>query len=296
MPKPKVYAVKKGRKTGIYHSWDECKAQTHRYNGAVYKSFKTLQEAQQFLGSKTNISKKVVHLGQTEANSSDNDDDDDESQSYLHVGMAMIDTSAVVSSLTSSAGKSKVDLKSKANVLNIQMYFDGGSRGNPGLAGAGAIVYVTDSAEHQSSKSIRHFCGHCTNNVAEYSGLIEGLKQILNIINGFCSNTFSLSTAYEQHIDIIIKGDSNLIINQMNGNYAVKNAGLRDKHQECNRIIKSMKDRVKSTSKKLHISISFEHVYRNKNTIADKLANEAMDERRSWITDGTVEEMIEKHV
>ena len=51
----KYYAVKKGKKPGIYIKWDECKAQIFKYPGAIYKSFKTLSEAKQFMENKSNI-------------------------------------------------------------------------------------------------------------------------------------------------------------------------------------------------------------------------------------------------
>ena len=51
----KYYAVKKGKKPGIYIKWDECKAQIFKYPGAIYKSFKTLSEAKQFMENKPNI-------------------------------------------------------------------------------------------------------------------------------------------------------------------------------------------------------------------------------------------------
>lgn len=46
----KIYVVKVGKKPGIYHTWDDCKAQVHGFPGAIYKSFKTMQEAQSYIG------------------------------------------------------------------------------------------------------------------------------------------------------------------------------------------------------------------------------------------------------
>ena len=54
----KFYAVKKGFKPGIYNNWEECKAQVFKFPGAIYKSFETLSEAQNFLGNKKTITNK----------------------------------------------------------------------------------------------------------------------------------------------------------------------------------------------------------------------------------------------
>ena len=51
----KFYAVKKGKQPGIYQTWDECKQQVHGFSGAVYKSFSSLQEAQDFLVEKKDV-------------------------------------------------------------------------------------------------------------------------------------------------------------------------------------------------------------------------------------------------
>lgn len=62
----KFYAVKVGKKPGIYLTWDECKEQVDRYSGAIYKSFKTIEEAESFVGKKTkNISKGLKSVNKT---------------------------------------------------------------------------------------------------------------------------------------------------------------------------------------------------------------------------------------
>lgn len=283
MPKSKkFYAVKKGRNRGIFHSWDECKAQTHQYTGAIFKSFKTMSEAQDFLSG--NIStpggpviseREMVKSTQLPKASKVNSASVVRS---LSVGLSTTD------SLRTLNKNDNIQDNTDQAVLKIQMHFDGGSRGNPGVAGCGAHVVScvpSDPDQPKVSKLIRHFCGeNCTNNMAEYSGLVEGLRQIERIINSFCENNKFQSP---KHVEIDIKGDSNLIINQMNGNYAVKNDGMRIKHQECKKIIGAMKDTLKANN--IIPDITFEHVYRNENSIADGLANEAIDARKSWTTD-----------
>ena len=62
----KFYAVKKGLKPGIYFSWNECKAQTHKFKGAIFKSFPTLKEAEDYLNSltKKTILHNIIHQSQ----------------------------------------------------------------------------------------------------------------------------------------------------------------------------------------------------------------------------------------
>ena len=99
---------------------------------------------------------------------------------------------------------------------NWLLQFDGGSRGNPGTAGAGAVLYTLhdDGVENVIKKREKwagyFYIGNTTNNVAEYMGLIEGLKQAI-----------VLDIKY-----IEIEGDSLLVISQLNGIYKVKHSNL----------------------------------------------------------------------
>ena len=306
MPKSKYYAVKKGKKTGIFRSWDECKQQTQKYKGAIFKSFKTLSEAQTFMGglsgggANSAISGAVsgdvkVNQRQSAAGTSDTCSKKEKNQ---------IDPVAVVAALNANAkDKSKNESSrtsynsNKAIHLKIEMHFDGASKGNPGIAGCGAHIVTTETNSEESkssSKSIylRHYCKRCTNNIAEYSGLLEGLKQISLIISEYCThdtnNTIQNNPSDvkkdKKSIQVQIRGDSNLIIQQMNGNWAVKNEGMKKKYNECRKIMNAIKSKVQSPSDDFTFSMSFEHVYRNMNTIADKLANEAIYSMKSWIT------------
>ncbi len=276
--KPKFYAVKKGRKNGVYRTWDECKSQTHGYKGAIFKSFPTMAEAEMFVGKNGDGAASTSY--QTRGTS----------QSTLNTSavLASIESNRATMESASKLNKQSTSSSSNRDALSIEMYFDGGSRGNPGLGGSGAHVIINNLLHESpmvSSKKVRHFCGQCTNNVAEYTGLVEGLKQIHDAVKEFCDHHVSTKqNGSLQRIDIKIRGDSNLIINQMNGNYAVKNEELKKRYMECTSIIDRIKMRVRSCND-LNVSISFDHVYRDKNTIADSLANEAMDTRSSFITE-----------
>ena len=129
-----------------------------------------------------------------------------------------------------------------------QLFFDGCSKGNPGPAGAGAVIYHNDIEIWSDAI----FVGKReTNNVAEYSGLICGLEE-----------------AVRQNIkQLSIKGDSELVIKQVNGVYKVKSPAMI-----------SMYTRVKELQKNFE-RIEFVHVYRDKNKRADELSNDGVAKR-----------------
>src|ERR1700759_729773 len=96
--------------------------------------------------------------------------------------------------------------------------FDGGSRGNPGPAGVGAVVMSQDGTP---LVTVGKFIGRATNNVAEYMGLITALQEAKKL----------------GAKKIIIRGDSELIIKQMRGEYRVKNPELRPLYEEAQDLI-----------------------------------------------------------
>ncbi|HEY1686886.1 MAG TPA: ribonuclease HI family protein [Tepidisphaeraceae bacterium] len=135
----------------------------------------------------------------------------------------------------------------------LTLEFDGGSRGNPGLAGVGVVVRAADGTP---LVTLGRFIGRATNNVAEYRALITALEQAksLNAKN------------------ILIRGDSELIIKQMRGEYRVKNPDLKELYDEAQFLLHQF-DNAK-----------IEHNLRHKNETADRLANLAMD-RKSDVTE-----------
>ena len=123
---------------------------------------------------------------------------------------------------------------------------DGGSRGNPGPAGYGVRVARPDGtvvAEFGDA------IGVATNNVAEYRGLIAALEY---------------AWAHGHH-DVLVRSDSLLLVMQMQGKYRVKHPGLIPLHQQA-----------RTAAARLR-RVRYEHVRRELNTHADRLANEAMD-------------------
>lgn len=126
-----------------------------------------------------------------------------------------------------------------------EMYFDGCSKGNPGLSGAGSVIYKNGEEMWANSYFVSN---NSTNNVAEYFGLIRGLKRAIKM------NINSL----------IIKGDSQLIIKQMKGEYQVKSESMIELYN----IAKELETQFEN--------VSYEHVYRKYNKRADQLSNEGL--------------------
>ena len=127
-----------------------------------------------------------------------------------------------------------------------KLYFDGASRGTPGPAAYGGVIYKPD-------KSILlkygDKIGHHTNNVAEYCGLIVGLRHCID----------------QKINNVAVYGDSKLIIEQCLNNWKVKNENMQKLHAEVMSLMKSINN------------ISLSHVYRKHNKMADSLANIALD-------------------
>ncbi len=142
------------------------------------------------------------------------------------------------------------------------IFADGGSRGNPGPAGAGAIVR---DEKGTVVAEISEFLGVTTNNVAEYTGILSALETLLSLLSGGAEgNTKGISIAASE-ASVVVKMDSLLVVKQMNGEYKIKHPNLIP-----------LAARVKEFSKKFK-SVSFAHVYREHNKEADALANLAMD-------------------
>ncbi|MEV4098602.1 bifunctional RNase H/acid phosphatase [Streptosporangium saharense] len=125
---------------------------------------------------------------------------------------------------------------------------DGGSRGNPGPAGYGAVV--KDAADGQILVEVAESIGTQTNNVAEYRGLIAGLRALLDLAGDGAS--------------VEVRMDSKLVIEQMAGRWKIKNEGLRPLATEAASLARRLR-------------VTWRWIPREKNKDADRLANEAMD-------------------
>lgn len=131
---------------------------------------------------------------------------------------------------------------------NWTIYIDGASRNNPGLASIGVQLLKDKDTIYKAG----YFIGTKTNNQAEYAALIVGIK----IAKEHMLNTDTLT----------IKSDSLLLVKQIAGQYAIKNPELKKLHQYALVLLKD-------------ISFDIKHVYREDNTVADSMANLALDKK-----------------
>ena len=134
----------------------------------------------------------------------------------------------------------------------IYIYADGGSRRNPGPAGAGTVLF--DSSMEPLAE-VSTYLGETTNNVAEYTALIQGLSKVHELFGEKLSE-----------MNVVVRMDSELVVRQMEGRYKVKHPNLKPLYAKAKKIIE------------VHIPHStFEHIPREENSHADRLANDAMD-------------------
>ncbi len=140
---------------------------------------------------------------------------------------------------------------------------DGGSRGNPGPSAYGAVLKDAETGEviAEDGSTI----GRATNNVAEYSGLIAGLR---------------LAEAFAPEADIEVRMDSKLVVEQMSGRWKIKHPGMRPLALEAMRLAP--------------FGTTYTWIPREQNMHADRLANEALDGERSGVStppDSLIEEI-----
>jgi ribonuclease HI len=130
--------------------------------------------------------------------------------------------------------------------VKATLYADGGARGNPGPAASGAVLYDEDG---DMLEEIGTFLGVTTNNVAEWTGLIEGLKAAL--VRGVD--------------EISIRLDSELVVRQLSGAYRVKHPGLIPLHAQAKTLLRKFG------------RVDVRHVPRKENKAADAVVNQVLD-------------------
>lgn len=135
--------------------------------------------------------------------------------------------------------------------MHFILYADGGSRGNPGPSGAGALVRDEDGVQ---VVTVSEFLGITTNNIAEYTAVLRALEGLRDLLK-------EASSAAQ----VDVRLDSQLIVKQMNGEYKIKHPNIVPLAAQVKDVMRAFK------------TVSFTHVYREDNTEADALANEAMD-------------------
>ncbi|MFZ0664058.1 MAG: ribonuclease HI family protein [Acidobacteriaceae bacterium] len=144
-----------------------------------------------------------------------------------------------------SASRTQIHIQPQPGFITA--FCDGGARGNPGPSGFG--VFIQDERGEKLAE-LSEYLGIRTNNFAEYSGLLAALEFALRY----------------DHPRLQVVSDSELMVKQIKGQYKVKSPDLRPLYEEAKRRIAGLK------------SFHIQHVLRNKNKEADRLANHAMDE------------------
>jgi len=129
----------------------------------------------------------------------------------------------------------------------LRVYTDGAARGNPGPAGLGVVI---EDDQGMRLRGLCRFIGTATNNVAEYLAVIEGLNAV--------------SEWKPDRVELFL--DSKLVVEQLKGNYRVKNAALAPLHARASKLLRALPE------------VEIRHVERVKNKGADALANRAIDE------------------
>ncbi|MDI2097982.1 reverse transcriptase-like protein [Ruicaihuangia caeni] len=129
---------------------------------------------------------------------------------------------------------------------------DGGSRGNPGEAGSGAVVIDGSSGEILAELGL--YVGVASNNVAEYKGMIAGVTRAL---------------AIDPDAELHVRMDSKLVVEQMSGRWKIKHPDMAELAAQARALL-------------IGTPVRFEWIPREQNSRADKLANRAMDLRASF--------------
>ncbi|MDP9325001.1 MAG: ribonuclease HI family protein [Candidatus Dormibacteraeota bacterium] len=139
-------------------------------------------------------------------------------------------------------------------MTHLVIHTDGGSRGNPGPAAIGVVIEVEKEGQSEVIREIAERIGVASNNVAEYRAIIRGLEAAKQL------GADSVSSLL----------DSQLVVEQLNGNYRVKHDDLKPLHT-----------RVKQLAAAFPL-VTFQHVRREQNKEADRLVNAALDGTPAW--------------
>jgi len=136
-----------------------------------------------------------------------------------------------------------------------RLMVDGAARGNPGEAGCGAAIFDENGAV---VKTLSRYLGRATNNVAEYEALLMGLEALLQL----------------GARKIVVQSDSELLVRQLNGQYRVKDEKLKALFQRAVTLLRQFD------------SYRILHVGRETNKLADRLANQGIDDAAKTSTAG----------
>ncbi|KAH9739819.1 RNase H domain-containing protein [Citrus sinensis] len=273
--KDAFYVVRKGDVVGIYKTLSDCQLQAgfsvRDPSLTVYKGYGLSKEAEEYLAShglksssysvsasdvKSGLFGKIVPCPlQEPASSGEKVSDEVSLPKMLHEVAAAGSTSFSINTQRSHLNAdSCLNTQSVPyNCYSCTLEFDGASKGNPGQAGAGAVLRAEDG---NVVYRLREGVGIATNNVAEYRALILGLK-------------YALQKGYKH---IRVQGDSKLVCMQIQGLWKINNQNLAGLCKEA----KELKEKFQS--------FQINHILRNLNSEADAQANMGI-----YLKDGQVE-------
>eukprot|EP00527_Entomoneis_sp_CCMP2396_P005805 CAMPEP_0198150864 /NCGR_PEP_ID=MMETSP1443-20131203/52893_1 /TAXON_ID=186043 /ORGANISM="Entomoneis sp., Strain CCMP2396" /LENGTH=325 /DNA_ID=CAMNT_0043816321 /DNA_START=134 /DNA_END=1111 /DNA_ORIENTATION=- len=260
--KKKFYAVAVGRKTGIFSSWEICKTHVTGFAGAKYKGFGKEKEAQDFL---------EASRSQSTSNSAKRKDGDN-----VNVNKNPYDYKRPRLASTQQEEEQKQQQPKYVVYIQVHMMFDGGSRGNPGVAGAGAImtsqytekimipssssstlpsisnnavVQTTKNWENRKVTSIREYlpAKGVTNNQAEFHGLCVGLEHANKEIHKIINDSKDKDNKDKDNdndvlwkVDLNVQGDSQLVIRQVMGEYECRSKFLQPYLKKAKGLLKAI--------------------------------------------------------
>ncbi len=160
------------------------------------------------------------------------------------------------------------------------IYTDGGARNNPGPAGIGVVLYDENK---EIIDTYKEYIGEATNNQAEYKALIKGLELTQDYIDSRLHGNDKKGRGNDKEgrndprifekygaskgVEISCFLDSELVVKQLNKEYKVKDPGIRELYNQVLDLV-------------IFKNVSFSHVRREQNKLADKLVNEAIDEAK----------------
>lgn len=168
--------------------------------------------------------------------------------------------------------RKRMESASVQSSLKISIMFDGGSRGNPGIGGAGALVTITSKTDGSSTDfetrkiRVRHYLGRSTNNEAEYCGLCQGLETVLREVKQLKSSSKDIkepsAVDTKLKVDLIVQGDSQLVIKQIKKEYKCNQPSLRV-------YLAKVRSLIDEIGQFCELKADFEHVLREFNSVAD---------------------------
>ena len=164
------------------------------------------------------------------------------------LGVELLEATPGLPASVPAAGFAPATDAAAAPSRRLILFSDGAARGNPGPAGAGAVLTKVDGS---LVARLGKFLGSQTNNHAEYMGLLIGLEEALRLGAN----------------EIEVVADSELMVRQLNGVYKVKNAGLKLLFERAQRLLQQF------------VGYTVRHVPRAQNKLADEMSNRAIDER-----------------